>query len=66
MNRNRDEQSTYIFRHLAAVFHTGVFCLQGEELTSYEENAEYNPLMTGFTIFTASGSSGRRDCTITR
>lgn len=34
----------YILTHLAGVFHTGVFCLQGEKLISYEESPEYNPL----------------------
>lgn len=34
----------YILNHLADVFHTGVFCLQEEQLISYEENPEYNPV----------------------
>lgn len=34
----------YILNRLAGVFHTGVFCLQGNKLISYEENSEYNPI----------------------
>lgn len=34
----------YIFTHLASIFHTGVFILQGDQLISYEENPEYNPI----------------------
>ncbi len=34
----------YLFSHLAGVFHTGVFCLREEEVISYEENPEYNPI----------------------
>lgn len=38
------ENQAYLLSHLAGIFHTGVFCLQGERLTSYEENPEYNPI----------------------
>ena len=34
----------YILSHLAGIFHTGVFCLRGEQLCFYEENPEYNPI----------------------
>lgn len=34
----------YILNHLAGIFHTGVFCLREEQLISYEENPEYNPI----------------------
>lgn len=34
----------YILNHLAGIFHTGVFCQQEEQLISYEENPEYNPI----------------------
>lgn len=34
----------YILRHLADIFHTGVFCLQEEQLISHEENSGYNPI----------------------
>ncbi len=68
MNRNSKEQSTYILRHLAAVFHTGVFCLQGEDLTSYEENAEYNPLTTSESLRQSltTGADAREEPTIVR
>lgn len=35
---------TYMLSHLAGVFHTGVFCQQEDQLISYEENPEYNPI----------------------
>lgn len=34
----------YILSHLAGVFHTGVFLLRENQLVSYEENPQYNPL----------------------
>lgn len=34
----------YVLRHLAGIFHTGVFGLCGNHLISYEESPEYNPL----------------------
>ncbi|MCC8066682.1 MAG: hypothetical protein LIO94_06220, partial [Clostridiales bacterium] len=34
----------YLFRHLTGIFHTGVFCFHGNQLISYEESPEYNPL----------------------
>lgn len=38
------ENQIYLLSHLAGIFHTGVFCLQGERLISYEDNPEYNPI----------------------
>ncbi len=34
----------YMLSHFAGVFHTGVFCQQEDQLISYEENPEYNPI----------------------
>lgn len=34
----------YILNHMAGIFHTGIFCQQKDQLISYEENPEYNPL----------------------
>ena len=38
-----DDQK-YILSHLSGVFHTGVFCQKEDQLISYEENPEYNPI----------------------
>lgn len=38
-----DDQK-YILSHLAGIFHTGVFSLWEGQLSSYEENPEYNPI----------------------
>lgn len=40
----------YILSHLASIFHTGIFCLQEEQLISYEENPEYNPIYNNETF----------------
>lgn len=37
----------YTFRQMASVFHTGIYCLKDGQLTSFEENPEYNPLYCG-------------------
>lgn len=34
----------YILNHMAGVFHTGVFCQKEDQLISYEENPDYNPI----------------------
>lgn len=44
-----DDQK-YILNHLASIFHTGVFCQKEEQLISYEENPEYNPLYNNKTL----------------
>lgn len=38
------DNQKYILSHLAGVFHTGVFCQQEDQLISFEENPEYNPI----------------------
>ena len=38
------EKNPYIFKQLTHLLHTGVFCLEGKTLVSYEENYQYNPL----------------------
>ena len=43
MNQCTKERE-YILKHLASIFHTGVFCLRGDECIPYEENPAYNPL----------------------
>jgi len=40
----------YMLSHLAGVFHTGVFCQQEDQLISYEENPEYNPIYNNGTL----------------
>lgn len=38
------DMEEYMMKHFAGVFHTGVFCQRGDQLFSYEENPEYNPI----------------------
>lgn len=40
----------YILNHMAGIFHTGIFCQQKDQLISYEENPEYNPLYNNETL----------------
>lgn len=40
----------YILTHLASIFHTGIFCLKEEQLISYEESPEYNPIYNNKTF----------------
>lgn len=40
----RTVNDQYILSHLAGIFHTGIFSLQEDQLNSYEENPEYNPI----------------------
>lgn len=44
MNLKAADGQKYIFRHLAGVFHTGVFCLCDGRLDYFEESPEYNPV----------------------
>lgn len=59
------KEREYIWKHLASIFHTGVFCLKGDECISYEENLVYNPLYNSETLRNAlrdsvGGDRGRR------
>lgn len=38
------QDQKYILRHLADIFHTGVFFFQESQMISYEESPEYNPI----------------------
>lgn len=40
----------YILSHLASIFHTGIFSLKEEQLISYEESPEYNPIYNNETL----------------
>ncbi len=53
----------YILSHLASIFHTGVFCLQEEQLISYEENPEYNPVYNneGFRLTLTSAADAQAE-----
>lgn len=46
----KNNNQKYILSHLAGIFHTGVFCLQEEQLIFYEESPEYNPIYNNETI----------------
>lgn len=53
----------YILNHLASIFHTGIFCLQEEQLISYEENPEYNPVYNneGFRLTLTSAADAQAE-----
>ncbi|MCD8154890.1 MAG: AraC family transcriptional regulator [Clostridiales bacterium] len=58
----------YLFRHLAGIFHTGVFYLCENQLISYEENPEYNPLYNNevLRLKIADSSDSQREPLIVR
>lgn len=41
---------TYLLHHIARIFHTGIFAIQGESLLPYEENPGYNPIYSSETL----------------